>query len=165
MSGRFERRVREFGVIRVSSIEELMTTAGVLAHTGPLSKPGVGVVSISGGACGLFGDAAEQAGVPVPAFAPETVSALRGVQADYGSTLNPFDITGAAVADPSMFGMDIISRDPAIGLTVCGDVAESGESGPRRQTSAHAGRGVAATIGQQGIVDECQRQASERYRT
>lgn len=117
----FQAACVQYGIVRATSIEELVTTAGVLAHTGALQKPGVAVVSISGGACGLFGDAAEKAGVPLPAFTPATVTALRAVQASYGATLNPFDITGAAVADPSMFEkcLDIIGSDPGVGLTVC----------------------------------------------
>ena len=117
----FRAACEQFGIVRVASIEELITTAGVLAHTGTLAKPGVAVVSISGGGCGLFADAAQECALPLPPFASETIDALRGVQAAYGATLNPFDITGAAVADPSMFEkcLDIIARDPSIGLTVC----------------------------------------------
>jgi acyl-CoA synthetase (NDP forming) len=117
----FEAACLQHGIIRVSCVEELITTAALLAHTGVIDRAGVAVVSISGGACGLFSDAAEKFKVPLPAFGPETIDALRSVQSSYGTVLNPFDITGAAVGDPTMFEkcLDIIGRDPSMGLTLC----------------------------------------------
>jgi acyl-CoA synthetase (NDP forming) len=146
----FDAACIQHGLIRVRTIEDLITTAGLLAHTGVLEKQGVGVVSISGGGCGLFGDASEQFGVSLPAFAPETTAALREVQSSYGTILNPFDITGAAVGDPSMFEkcLDIIGRDPAIGLTVC---ALSLATTPERAAAAKRMYGpIGAALGRLG---------------
>jgi acyl-CoA synthetase (NDP forming) len=42
--------LRQWGVVRVHSLEELAITAGLLARTGALPPGGLGVVSISGGA-------------------------------------------------------------------------------------------------------------------
>jgi acyl-CoA synthetase (NDP forming) len=117
----FDAVCAQYGVVRAYSIEDLITTAGLLAHTGVLEKPGVAVVSLSGGACGLISDAAEKYGVNVPPFGDDTVQALKAVQSSYGAIINPFDITGAAVGDPTMFEkcLDVIGRDPAVGLTLC----------------------------------------------
>ncbi|HKY93341.1 MAG TPA: acetate--CoA ligase family protein, partial [Nevskiaceae bacterium] len=109
------------GLCRVHSLEDLVTTCSLIAQTGPLKKTGLGVISISGGGCTLFSDNAEAAGLALPAFAPETVEALRGVLPSYGSTYNPLDVTGGAVTDPTIFerALTAVSADPAVGLSVC----------------------------------------------
>jgi acyl-CoA synthetase (NDP forming) len=118
----FDAACKRHGVVRVTSCEDLILTAGLLAAVGPLKRPGIGITSISGGACTLIADRAEEAGVLLPALAPETVTALREVMPGYGSTLNPLDMTGAAVRDASLFRTTLtaIARDPQIGLVgVC----------------------------------------------
>jgi len=109
---------RDLGVIRVDTIEDMLITAGVAAHTGRLARPGIGVVSISGGACDIFADRAEDAGGQLPALSDGTVAALGAVMPDYGTVQNPLDVTGAALIDPSLFTKAIaaVSADPAIGV-------------------------------------------------
>ena len=109
---------RNLGVIRVDTIEDMLITAGVAAHTGRLARPGIGVVSISGGACDIFADRAEDAGGQLPALSDGTVAALGAVMPDYGTVQNPLDVTGAALIDPSLFTKAIaaVSADPAIGV-------------------------------------------------
>lgn len=151
----FDAACAQYGVIRADSIEDLIVTAGLLAHTGVLEQPGVGVVSISGGGCGLFADAAEKAGVSVPAFAPETIAALQEVQSSYGATLNPFDITGAAIGDPSMFEkcLDIIGRDPAVGLTICAFPLANAEGPAKFSRQSYASMGLAlGRLGRKGFI-------------
>jgi acyl-CoA synthetase (NDP forming) len=118
----FDAACKRHGVVRVTSCEDLILTAGLLAAVGPLKRPGIGITSISGGACTLIADRAEEAGVSLPALAPATVAALREIMPGYGSTLNPLDITGAAVRDATLFRTTLtaIARDPQIGLVgVC----------------------------------------------
>jgi acyl-CoA synthetase (NDP forming) len=114
----FAAACRRHGVIRVQSFEDLILTAGLLAYTGPWARPGVGVVSLSGGACTLVADIAEETGVSLPPLDPTTITALRDFMPDYGSTLNPLDITGAALRDPSLFTNAIraVAGDPLVGL-------------------------------------------------
>jgi acyl-CoA synthetase (NDP forming) len=109
---------RNLGVIRVDTIEDMLITAGVAAHTGRLARPGIGVVSISGGACDIFADRAEDAGGQLPALSDGTVAALGAVMPDYGTVQNPLDVTGAALIDPSLFTKAIaaVAADPAIGV-------------------------------------------------
>src|SRR6185369_7491113 len=96
----------------------MLITAGVAAHTGRLARPGIGVVSVSGGACDIFADRAEDAGGQLPALSDGTVAALGAVMPDYGTVQNPLDVTGAAIIDPSLFTKAIaaVSADPAIGV-------------------------------------------------
>lgn len=108
----------ELGIIRVDSIEDMMITAGTAAALGRLPRPGIGIVSISGGACDIVADRANDLGVSLPELTEETRNELGSLLPDYGTAQNPLDITGAAMRDPSMFAraIDIISRDPAIGV-------------------------------------------------
>jgi acyl-CoA synthetase (NDP forming) len=105
-------------VIRVDSIEDLILTAGAAAHLGRLARPGIGVVSISGGACDMLADHAAELGAPLPALAPATRAALAGILPDFGTVQNPLDITGAAVIDPGIFTrcIEVMSADPAVGV-------------------------------------------------
>lgn len=116
----FDAVCTQDNIIRVTSIEEMVVTAGVLAHTGAV-KGGVAIVSISGGACEVIADAAEMAGLALPSFSQGTRIALQEVIADYGAIFNPLDVTGAAVRDPSLFEriLKILAADPAIGLSAC----------------------------------------------
>jgi acyl-CoA synthetase (NDP forming) len=109
---------RDLGIIRVDTIEDMLITAGVAAHTGPLTTSGIGVVSISGGACDIIADRAEDVGGQLPPFAPETVTALEAVMPEYGTIHNPLDVTGAAVIKPALFSEAIaaVSADPSVGV-------------------------------------------------
>lgn len=117
----FDAACRQLGVLRVHTLEDLVVTAGLLAHTGPLRAPGVGIVSISGGACTLIADRAEAHGVSLPALSPATRARLREAVPGPGDALNPFDITGIAVRDPALFErvLTALGDDPAIGFVGC----------------------------------------------
>ncbi|AFR49447.1 acetate--CoA ligase family protein [Gordonia sp. KTR9] len=108
---------RELGVIRVDSIEDMMIVAGTAARTGRLRAPGIGVVSISGGACDIVADRAQDVGATLPALSKDTETALQRIMPDYGTVQNPLDVTGAAVFDPSIFtrAIEAMSADASIG--------------------------------------------------
>ncbi len=114
----FDAACRELGLIRVRSIEEMMVTAALIEATGPLERPGIALASVSGGGCGMFADLADQHGVPVPAFSPETCAKLADVLPSFASSLNPLDMTGAVLQDPSLWSkaLPILFADPGIGL-------------------------------------------------
>lgn len=117
----FDAACRQLGVIRVHALEDLVVTAGLLAHTGPLPAAGVGIVSISGGACTLIADRAEAHGMSLPPFSEVTRARLREAVPRPGEPLNPFDITGVAVRDPALFErvLTALGDDPAIGFVGC----------------------------------------------
>lgn len=98
----FDAVCEALGVIRVFTPEDLIVTAGLLAATGPLPRPGLEFISISGGACTLAADGAEAAGVMLPPHPPKTCERLSQVMPPFGSTLNPLDVTGAVIRDPSL---------------------------------------------------------------
>jgi acyl-CoA synthetase (NDP forming) len=108
----------DLGVIRVDSIEDMLITAGAAAALGRLARPGIGIVSISGGACDIVADRAAELGAVLPELAPATRAALAGVLPGYGTVQNPLDVTGAAIIDPGIFTRAIaaISGDPSVGV-------------------------------------------------
>jgi acetate---CoA ligase (ADP-forming) len=108
----------DLGVIRVDSIEDMLITAGAAAALGRLARPGIGIVSISGGACDIVADRADDLGAELPELAPPTREALAAIMPAYGTVQNPLDVTGAAVIDPTIFtrAIEAMSADPAIGV-------------------------------------------------
>jgi acyl-CoA synthetase (NDP forming) len=116
----FDAMCRRYGVTRTASIEELILTASFLEKVGPIDPPRVGMVSISGGACGMYADLAEQHGLAMPPYAEETQAALREVLPAFAATLNPLDVTGVVIQDPTIWSrtIPILTRDPGLGLIV-----------------------------------------------
>ena len=108
----------DLGVIRVDSIEDMLISAGAAAALGRLDRPGIGIVSISGGACNIVADRAEDLGAALPELAAPTRDALAGIMPAYGTVQNPLDVTGAAVIDPTIFtrAIEVMSADPSIGV-------------------------------------------------
>jgi acyl-CoA synthetase (NDP forming) len=122
--GVFDAMCRRYGVARVESIEELILTADFLGRIGPIDPPAIGVASVSGGACGIYADLAERHGLDVSPYSEETGEALRAVLPDFATILNPLDVTGATVSDPTLWArtMPILHRDPTKGLAVAATV-------------------------------------------
>ena len=116
----FDAMCDRHAIVRVTTIEELLVTAATLATTGPIARPGLAFVSISGVICEIASDFAASAGVSVPQFSPATCTELGTVLSDLGQMHNPLDLTGAAVRDDSMWLSvpEIIVRDPQIGMTL-----------------------------------------------
>jgi acyl-CoA synthetase (NDP forming) len=85
---------RQNGVIRVDSLEDLIITAGLLAVTGPVPGNRFGFITASGGASEIIADRAEDEGIEVPEFAPETVQRLLQVVPPFAAVQNPVDVTG-----------------------------------------------------------------------
>jgi len=109
--------LRELGVMRVDSVEDMLLTAGAAAHLGVIPRPGIGIVSISGGACDILADHAARVGADLPALSEATTERIKGFFADYGTVQNPLDVTGAAIIDPTIFDKSIaaMSDDPLVG--------------------------------------------------
>jgi acyl-CoA synthetase (NDP forming) len=90
--------LRQFGVIRVDSLEELLVTAGLFAYSEIPAGRRVGVVTGSGGACDLIADLADRNGIELPDFADETLAALAAAFPPSANLRNPIDVTGFGLA-------------------------------------------------------------------
>jgi acetate---CoA ligase (ADP-forming) len=111
---------RQLGIVRVRSLEDLIITAGLLASSGPLPGPRLGVVTPSGGASEIIADRAEDEGLELPPFADETVARLTEIMPDFGSAANPLDVTGYVVVDRTLLSraLQIVAADPGIDVVL-----------------------------------------------
>jgi acetate---CoA ligase (ADP-forming) len=119
---------RQHGVIRVDCLEDLIITAGLLAATGPLPGNRVGFVTASGGASEIIADRAEDEGIEIPEFAPETVERLRQVVPEFAATQNPVDVTGYILVDRNLLrnALTAVHDDPSLdALVVVTDLPRS----------------------------------------
>jgi acyl-CoA synthetase (NDP forming) len=112
---------RQLGMIRVDSLEELLTTAGVLGYTGRLSGRRFGVVTPSGGACDLLSDRAQDEHIEFPPFAPQTVERLRALLPPFSTIQNPIDVTGYVVVERLLTqrALEVVVEDPGIDGVLC----------------------------------------------
>ena len=90
----FEGICRQYGIIRVASVEDLLATADIAARTGVMRPGGIAVLSNSGGICEIAADRADACGLAVPELAASTADAIRALIPDYGTPHNPLDLTG-----------------------------------------------------------------------
>lgn len=113
--------LRQVGVARVRSLEELLITAGLFASGVHIKGARMGAVTASGGACDIIADRASDEELELPAFSPETKKALAEYLPQFATVQNPLDTaavdtlreTGTA-AVPMDVVAEIVSRDPNI---------------------------------------------------
>lgn len=86
---------RQAGIVRVESLEELVSTVGLFGYT--MRRPGgrrMGVVTSSGGGCNVIADLAERHGLALPPWSDDTSTKLLEHLPPFAHTLNPLDTTG-----------------------------------------------------------------------
>lgn len=120
--------LRQLGIIRVSSLEDLLTTAGLVGYAAPLPGRRMGVVTPSGGACDIISDLAEDVGLTLPEFAPVTVERLQAILPPFSTCHNPLDVTGYIVVDPTLQqrALEVVTHDPHIDFVLNLTTTESG---------------------------------------
>ncbi|MDQ2713568.1 MAG: acetate--CoA ligase family protein [Chloroflexota bacterium] len=120
--------LRQLGIIRVSSLEDLLTTAGLAGYSDPLPGRRMGVVTPSGGACDLISDLAEEVGLLLPEFAPETTEKLQSILPAFSTCHNPLDVTGYVVVDSTIQqrSLEVVVNDPTIDFVLNLTATEGG---------------------------------------
>lgn len=110
----------DLGVIRVDTVEDMLVTAGIAAGTGRIERPGIGVVSISGGACDIIADLADAVGAEIPELSAATTASLAEKMPDFGHAHNPLDVTGAALVDTELWehSIEAVGNDESIGTVI-----------------------------------------------
>ena len=102
--------LRQLGVIRVTSIEELLSTAGLLGYDRWPHGRRMGVLTASGGACGLIADQASAVDILIPPFAARTVAAIEPHLPAFADAHNPLDVTGYVLANPRVTALTAIDH-------------------------------------------------------
>jgi acyl-CoA synthetase (NDP forming) len=110
--------LRGHGVVLVDDPVTMFEAAVLLSHGTKVRTDGVAAALQSGGACTLFAEAAGEAGLSLPEFAPATKRRLKAVLPDFASSNNPLDVTGQAAVETEMFvgALGALAHDPAVGL-------------------------------------------------
>jgi acyl-CoA synthetase (NDP forming) len=89
--------LRQLNVIRVTSLEELLTTGAALGYSRWPRGRRMGVLTLSGGACDIIADAASAQQVAIPHFSAGTETAIAALLPPFASPHNPLDVTGFGV--------------------------------------------------------------------
>jgi acyl-CoA synthetase (NDP forming) len=102
----------QLGVIRVDSLEEMLSTAGYLGYHPDVKGRRIAAVTPSGGACDLLADKAAGEGLDLPEFPPETLGELSDFLPEFSNPRNPLDVTGYVVVDPQLAlqALEIVAR-------------------------------------------------------
>lgn len=123
---------KQLGVIRVDSIEEMVSTAGVLDAYGALPGPRAGFVTGSGAMCALIAERCETVGIELPQLASETAAGLYedGMPAD-ALVNNPLDLTGITANNPTIMAQANmrLDADPNIDFVVATGALPANEAG------------------------------------
>lgn len=124
--GSFFRRT---GVVEVADMDTFIETATLMSSVRrKVSRPGVAVIGVSGGGVAHVADIADETGVALPAFAPETVTRLKALLPPFATPQNPLDTTGVVFADAGIYTsvLEAIADDPDIGVIVAAQDAPAG---------------------------------------
>lgn len=115
----FDGICRQFGIIRVHSIEDLLATADIAARTGPLRAGGLGIVSNSGGICEIAADSAASRGIALPALTDTAAAALKTTIPGFATAHNPLDLTGGITPEQCGAAVGIVAAQPGLSAVLC----------------------------------------------
>lgn len=112
--------LRQFGLVRVDDVDELLDVGDAFAQPRRPAGPRVAVVTTSGGSGILAADALEVHGLELAELSPGTRSALDAIVPAYGATANPVDVTATVMSDPELFdhALDALVADPGVDIVV-----------------------------------------------
>lgn len=96
----FSAMCRQYGIVQVDDLAELLPLAKTLAWLGERLDLGkqrarrVGIVSASGGICGVAADECDLVGLEVPELSAPRQAQIRSYVPRFASVRNPVDLTG-----------------------------------------------------------------------
>jgi acyl-CoA synthetase (NDP forming) len=140
---------RQFGVIEVDDIDELVDTAWLFARAMPGAQDALGIYCSSGGTAALAADAVGSAGLTLAAFTPETTAVLRAKLPDFAAIGNPVDTTAMVLSDKTVVETTLgcVANDANLGLTIVPIALDYGETTTRMADNIiNAQKGCAAPI-------------------
>ena len=106
--------LRQAGVIRTETLEELFDVAALLAHQPAPRGRRVAIVTNAGGPGILAADACEARGLELPALRRETTEALRSFLPAAASVANPVDMLASAPPDHYARTLSAVFADPGV---------------------------------------------------
>jgi acyl-CoA synthetase (NDP forming) len=110
---------RQAGFVRVETMEELEDLVVTFRLLPRPTAPGAAIVVAGGGSSVLGADAASRAGLPVPPLSAESQAALGAFTPIAGSSVrNPIDTPVTQTEEELRRTLDIVAKDPGIGLVL-----------------------------------------------
>jgi len=108
------------GVVIVDEVEALLDTCSFFAKAPQPLARGVAVGAVSGGACIMLADKAEEHGIALPHPMPETMAVLERLFPEYGAPGNPCDLTAQVLSTPQALAecFEALMADPQYGTLV-----------------------------------------------
>ncbi|HEX9688549.1 MAG TPA: GNAT family N-acetyltransferase [Thermoanaerobaculia bacterium] len=109
-----EALLRQSGVIRTRTLEELFDAAMLLAHQPLPSGRRVAILTNAGGPGILAADACESLGLSLASLSKETATALRAFLPAEASVGNPIDLLASAPAEHYRRAVHLVLADPGV---------------------------------------------------
>ena len=99
----FDGICRQYGLVRVDDVAELFSTALALSWLRDKLPRGrnIGIISASGGICGVAADECEAFGLEVPELPLVTQERMRAFTPPFAALRNPVDVTGQIRSFPT----------------------------------------------------------------
>ncbi|MDX6343665.1 MAG: hypothetical protein QOH87_3803 [Trebonia sp.] len=85
---------RQMNIIRVNTLEDLLTTGALLGYSRWPQGRRMGVLTASGGACDIIADSASAQGIEIPDFTAGTEAGIARYLPPFANPTNPLDVTG-----------------------------------------------------------------------
>lgn len=140
---------RQFGVIEVDDIDELVDTAWLFARAMPGAQDALGIYCSSGGTAALTADAVGSAGLTLAEFTAQTTEVLRAKLPAYAAIGNPVDTTAMVLSDKTVVETTLgcVANDANLALTIVPIALDYGETTTRLADNIiNAQKGCAAPI-------------------
>ena len=109
--------LRQLNIIRVTSIEDLLSTAALLGYQRWPRGRRMGVLTASGGACDIIADRASAEGIEIPPFSADTTAAISAHLPSFAAARNPLDVTGYLLANARTSALTAIDRALDVAVT------------------------------------------------
>jgi acyl-CoA synthetase (NDP forming) len=112
--------LRQFGIVRVDDVEELLDVGDVFAQPRRAAGGRLAVVTTSGGSGILAADAIETQGLELAALSDDTLATLDAIVPAYGATANPVDVTATVMSNPELFdrALDALVDDDGVDMVI-----------------------------------------------
>ncbi len=110
----YDTALRQSGVIRADSVEELFDIAMAFDQQPQIQGDALAIVTNAGGPSIMATDDVDRAGLKLAALERSTIDRLRGRLPPEAAVLNPVDCLGDASADRYGFALATVLEDPGV---------------------------------------------------
>ncbi|MDF1542522.1 MAG: acetate--CoA ligase family protein [Anaerosomatales bacterium] len=110
----YDAAFRHAGVIRARSVQDLFDFSAGFSLQPVVKGSGIAIVTNAGGPAVMATDAADEEGIALATFAPETLDLLRASLPDAAALYNPVDVLGDAGADRYHETLEALYPDPSV---------------------------------------------------